>query len=310
MDAVKASFVEADEAGWLHHDLESYIEWFAADAELTAGRSDTPGPYDITSNRETLKAVRSMEFQAPLPPGFRFDYPRLDVNLSDDKATLAISTLVRFDGGYQTWDGKVELRRTSQGWKAVESRWWLVNQKTGDELTTFDAVTLARLDDEVEKQRVAGDRHALADALFNARRVADAHKITKDLTSMPNAPVSDWILRGRLALPAYDPADAVVAFKNAVSLDPRAPIPYYKELIVAAPPKLELTGVDLPADREQSLRSRNSETPAEIAVHNTTPYTLDIYWLDFEGRRHHDELGEGRHVVRLDMREAEPLEAI
>jgi serine/threonine protein kinase/tetratricopeptide (TPR) repeat protein len=241
---------EADEAGWLHHDLESYMEWFADDAELISGRSDTPGPYDITIDRDTLKAVRSMEFQGSFPPGFRFDYPKLDVNLGDDKATLAGTTVVRFDGGYQTWDGKVEVRKTKHGWKAVKGRWWIVNQKIGDELTTYDAATWKRLDDEVEKQRVAGDRHALADALVNARRVAEAHKITKDLTSTPDAPVNDWILRGRVALSDHDPADAIVAYKKALSLDPNAQIPPYKELIVAAPPTLEISGFDLPADRE------------------------------------------------------------
>jgi hypothetical protein len=60
---------------------------------------------------------------------------------------------------------------------------------------------------------------------------------------------------------------------------------------VEAPPSLELTGVDLPADQESSVRSRESTTSAELVVHNDTPYTLDVYWLNFEGQR------EGRNRI-------------
>jgi hypothetical protein len=291
IEAIKASFVDADEAGWLHQDLDSYMDAWADDARLIIARGEDSGPYDVTSDRQTIQAVHKMVFQAIFGAGLRIDYKKLDVALAGETATIKRSTVVRFSGGYETWGGIVDMRKDAGGWKAFKSRSWIVNKKQGQDLTTFDADTWKRLDAEVEKRRVEGDLHKLAQAFFDAYRFAEAHQVAKELTSKTDSPASDWTLRGSFALRAGDPSDAIAAFKKALSLDPNAPIPPYDELIVAAPPSLQLTGVDLPADREGSVRSLSSDASAELFVHNGTPYTLDIYWLNFQGQR------EGRNRV-------------
>jgi hypothetical protein len=161
----------------------------------------------------------------------------------------------------------------------------MVNRKFNGALTTFDAATWKALDDRVQQCRAEGDARRLAQSLSDAHRFTEAFEVTKQLSSQADAPASDWILHASTALGAGMPGDALAAYKKALTLDPNASVPNYRELAVAAPPSLALVGVDLPPDREGSVRSIHSDTPAELVVHNKTAYTLDVVWLNFNAQR-------------------------
>jgi tetratricopeptide (TPR) repeat protein len=235
IDAIKSSFVAAEEVGRLHRDLESHMKWWAEGGQSTLGRGDEAGPYDVTLDRQTLQAVHSLMFQGVFRPITRMDFEKLDVELSDNMATLRTSTVLRLSGGYETWNGIFKLRKKQDGWKAVEGRRWTVSKKLDQVRTDYDVETWKRLDAKVEDCRAKGDLRQLAVALADAYRLVEAHRVLMELTSKNNSPASDWVFRGRIALGAGKPSDTIASFKQALSLDPKAAIPQLDELIVAGP---------------------------------------------------------------------------
>ena len=284
-EAIKTAFVAADKVGWLYHDLESHMRWWTDDAKFTGGRGEQPGPYDVTRNRSETQAVRSLAFQELPDSGVDFVYEKLAIGGEGDARTLRTRTVVQFTGGFQTWEAVYSLRKTAAGWHAVDTRAWIVNQELGGELTTYDAAAWKRLDDVVEQRRAEDDLHKLIQAQTDAYRFAEAHATAKQITAADADAAADWALRGSTAVRAGDAEDAIAAFKQALKRDPTAAIPAYRELIVPAPPTLRLAGLDLPADREGSVRSLEGESTAELVIHNRTPYTLEVTWLNYEGQR-------------------------
>jgi hypothetical protein len=171
------------------------------------------------------------------------------------------------------------------GWLEGVSASRVINKKDRTQLTLYNPETWKKLDAKVAKLRSDGDLRKLAQALLNAFRITEAHQVTQDLTSLPKATVTDWKLRGTTALRADAPSDTIIAYKKALSLDPNAALPPYKELITPAPPTFRLKGFDLPPDREGSIRSTDSKRHGTMIFRNQTAYTLEIFYLNGDGKR-------------------------
>lgn len=124
-------------------------------------------------------------------------------------------------------DEVYRLRRTKNGWKVFENRAWPVAIRLRFTVTLFDAKKWKELDASVEGLKGDGNQRALAKALFDAYRFDEAHDIARKYTTDGRQNAADWAWRGQVAVVAGDAEDAKAAFDKALSLDPKAPVPYY-----------------------------------------------------------------------------------
>jgi tetratricopeptide (TPR) repeat protein/tRNA A-37 threonylcarbamoyl transferase component Bud32 len=284
VDALLRAVYGAEQAGWLHHDVDTNLATLAEDLTLVLGRGPQPDRYDRAVNRQAYESAQRLQFQGPPPDNLKFVYETIAADFEDDQARHDYQLVVQFPVGFDKYSATTRLRRSAQGWQVLESRWWPVKKQRGDHVTVYDAAGLKSLDDAVDQRRAAGDQRGLVESLTIAERMNEAHQAARALSESPGATAADWALRGSSALRAYDAADGIASFKRAIALDGNAPVPPLRELIVAAPPDLTLDGTDYPAEREAEFRSGDGARVA-LTIVNDSHYTLEIFWLDRGGTR-------------------------
>jgi len=216
-------------AGFERKDVTEFMKPWTDDAKIIEGREEKPGKYDHVITRKQLEGMVRLMFSVPGPEGgykVTFESPRVEID--GDKAELRVMTIVKWDEEGENMERLSEiylLRRTAGGWRVYENRFWMVESKRGDETIDYDASGWKALDAKVEAAEKEGDLARLVDALDDARRLVEAHKVAKKLTAGDGATADDWLRRGSQALSAGDPDDAIKAFREALKLDPDALVP-------------------------------------------------------------------------------------
>jgi WD40 repeat protein/tetratricopeptide (TPR) repeat protein len=224
-EAIKDLVIRTEFAGWIGHDLKSYMAVRAADfRSIASARTEQPGPYEFVLDRKQVEAVRRLQFRGP-PPKLRPAYENVRVQRADGEAILTTRLTIQGKEFFETWDTICRLRQTPGGWKVFEERGWIVRKKEGSQTTVCDASYWKARDALVEKVRGQGAAAALARALEEANRPREAHAVARELTAKHPDQASHWALRGELALKAGDAADAQAAFDKARELDPAASSP-------------------------------------------------------------------------------------
>jgi tetratricopeptide (TPR) repeat protein len=225
-EAIKRSLLSAELTGWRHGDLVRYLSMWTDDGRMVLARAEQPGPQDLTLSKPMLAEIRRIQFN---PPHVRekFAWEKAQIDVAGDRGTMRRRLVIRWEGGYRIYDSVLRLRRTGRQWQVYEDRSWVVKHKQGNEVQLYDQGALEKMDAAIETLRQKGDLAKLADALAEARRPAEAHKVARQLTEKPNATAADWVLRGRTAVEAGAAKDALAAFRKALALDPRAPVPAY-----------------------------------------------------------------------------------
>jgi WD40 repeat protein len=219
--AVKEVVLRGEQAGWVEHDRARWLDLFTEDVEVSTGRSEKPGPEDVTLDRRRLDGTTRFWFAGPPAPGSGFTYHDPQVEIDGDVARVRLKATAAWEESFETYAVAYRLRRTAKGWKVSHLRSWSLVRKEGPEFTHYDAETFAKLDGAVKAARKddAGQR---IDALFRARRFAEAHAAAREQTDKPGATAADWVRRSRLALTAGDPDDALAALRRAHQIDPTA----------------------------------------------------------------------------------------
>ncbi len=223
---IKKFVLDAQQAGFVRHDLETYLAQWADDARIVGARGEAPGKHELTLVRKQIDATRRLRFRGkPEIRSMSFASPR--VTVEGDEAILRVLHTVEFEGGFESVSEIYRLRRTANGWKVYENRWWPVRAKYGERKFDFNEGTWKELDARVEECRRKGDLRELLRALFDAFRFAEAHETARKLTGGADVEALDWVMRGQAAVLAGDGKDAAQAFQKALELDPRAPVPSY-----------------------------------------------------------------------------------
>jgi ketosteroid isomerase-like protein len=227
-DDIKDVVFDCTRAGIERGDLATFMKMWADDAKVVEGREEKPGKRDHTITRKQLEATCRLMFSFPVPDGgykVTFESPRVEVK--GDKAELRVMTTAQWDE-----DGEMDrqseiylLRRTADGWRVYENRYWMVEARQGDKTIDYDVKGWKLLDEIVAAAEKEDDLVKLVEALDDARRLTEAHNVAKKLTARDGATAEDWSRRGLQALSAGDADDATKAFKEALKLDPDADVP-------------------------------------------------------------------------------------
>jgi hypothetical protein len=220
---------ECTRAGLERGDLAAFMKQWADDAKVIEARQEKPGKYEQTMNRKQLEAICRLSFSVAAPDGgykVTFDSPRVEVK--GDKAELRVMTTAQWDEDGVHLDRQSEiflLRRTADGWRVYENRYWMVESRQGDKTIDYDAKGWKLLDEIVEAAEKEDDLAKLVEALEDARRLDEAHQAAKKLTAREDATAEDWVTRGWQAVSAGDAEDATKAFREALKRDPDAEVP-------------------------------------------------------------------------------------
>lgn len=219
---------DALRAGFERGDLAAFMKCFADDAKLIEGREEKPGKHDHTLSRKQVEGLMRLAF-ADLPEGgFKVTFASPRVEVTGDKAELRVMTTIQWDEDGEEKDRQSEiylLRRTADGWRVYENRFWMVESVQKDKTIDYDAKGWKTLDAIVAEAEKAGDLNKLIDALDDARRVVEAHRVAQKLTASDGATADDWVRRGWAAAEAGDLDDAMKAFREALKLDADAVVP-------------------------------------------------------------------------------------
>ena len=216
---------ESQRGGYERHDFEAYMAIWAEDAKIISARSSEPDKYDIEMTRSQIEDLARLKFRAPAPTDVKFQFDAVRVDLSGDEAILEYQVTVTTESTVDIGNEIYRLRKTSDGWKAYENRYWPLELRVDDQVIKYDATTRAERDDEVERTLKNNDRLALAFALMDARRYKECHTTAKQLTSESADDPEAWTLRGHAALSVGDAKDAETSFRRALDLDENAHVP-------------------------------------------------------------------------------------
>jgi hypothetical protein len=134
-----------------------------------------------------------------------FDNARVEV--SGDTAELRWRTTFRTEGFEEVTSELYKLRKTSEGWRAFENRYWTITSGQPGGAPVKDVAYWAAQDTRVKAAQQTGDGLAEAIALMDANRFADAHQ---RLTSLPEEKLvpSAWALRAIVAVIVGNVPDA------------------------------------------------------------------------------------------------------
>lgn len=225
--------LEAMRAGYERHDATAYLALWADDARLTGGRGELPGRYDFTLDRSSIEAAQSIRF-CGTPPRYSFDFERAEGRVDGDEARLRTVTVLDFEGGFEREGEIYRLRRTPDGWRLFENRWWPIAEVVGDETLHFDAALWRELDARVARLEGAADPRERARALGAAYRFEECCSAWRRVTERDDARAADWAEYGRRALQVGEAGEALRAFRVALELDPAAPVPPHARAYLAA----------------------------------------------------------------------------
>jgi WD40 repeat protein len=226
-EAVKDAVFQAQEGGWMRHDLAAYLRPWTEDAREVIGRREEPEESDVVLDRARIEAVRRVQFRYTPSPDMRSGNENVRVEIQGDLAVIRWDGTVQIDEWFKTWRNVGHLRKTPQGWKLYASRGWPIALRTQRVLFAIDAAYWKEKDAAAEQARAGRDLRKLVGALDEAARHPEAYKVARDLTADAKATAADWVLRGDAALNAGDAADALASFRRARALDVEVALPFY-----------------------------------------------------------------------------------
>ena len=217
---------DSQRAGFERHDISGYLSIWSKDARIVGGRSERPGRYETVLKRDQIEATRTLRFKAKAPENVKLDFINVTAKVDGDTAVL------RYQAKYSRASEHSEsvheiyrLRKTNDGWKVYENRYWPVEIRLHDHVVKYNDKAWRRLDAEVTRQAAAGDFAAHINALFDAFRFSEAYSVCKkEAVNIPDD-ADVWIFRGHAAMLTGHAKDSLASFRKSRELDAKAPIP-------------------------------------------------------------------------------------
>jgi hypothetical protein len=185
-------------------DVDAHLAIWAPDSNIIRARAREPGPYDVKVPvdrlRPTLRMIVGRETRR------KVEVDKIEVELTDDDATLSWRS-VSSEKATDYFREAFVLRRTRDGWRVVEKRYWPTGREDeSGERHRFSKSTFEELDRHVEAVRASGDQRVALYALFGAYRFAEALELARALSTHPD--LADKWLWEMLALSALMMGDA------------------------------------------------------------------------------------------------------
>lgn len=146
----------------------------------------------------------------------KVEVDKIDVEVRGDDATLSWRS-VSSEKATDYFREAFVLRRTRDGWRVVEKRYWpTAREEESGERHRFSKSTFDEMDRHVEAMKATGDQRRVLYALFGAYRFAEALELARSLSTHPD--LADKWLWEMLALSAMmmgDAEEAAAAYARA-----------------------------------------------------------------------------------------------
>ena len=201
-------------AGFVNHDLETYMSLWAPDIQVIRGRRPAPGPHDWTLDFASLQQTRALMFS--VPPGQTTSYSSRTVafSLEGDTAVIQLETTVIEQ--YQHVDGGIfRLRKVGEQWVVFEYRWWPISETRGSMVSTYDDQLWAEEDRMVELGRADRSDLDTQTALDAGYRIPEAYELAVTWTEEEPRFGHAWLIRGRFAMELGRAQDAITSYRQA-----------------------------------------------------------------------------------------------
>jgi len=232
-EEIRETVFTAQRAGFLHHDVDAYLEAWADDGRLVIGRGPEPSEHDTTWDRERLEASRHMRFAAEPPDDRQMEHADVEVRLEGDgRAELRCRTTTRTGRMVEVVDEIYRLQRTEDGWRIVENRAWPVRVGTPDDMVEYDAEAYRDADRAVADALDRGPPAAAARVMMAAWRFEEAYDVARRAVEEDPTPDALDVL-ARLATLLGEREVAVDAYRRLHEASPDAGLPEWAHEAIA-----------------------------------------------------------------------------
>jgi hypothetical protein len=195
-------------------DVDAHLAVWTPDSAIVRARAREPGPYDVKVPldrlRPTLRMIVGRETRR------KVEVDKIEVEVKGDDATLSWRS-VSSEKATDFFREAYVLRRTRDGWRVVEKRYWpTAREDESGERHRFSKSTFDEMDRQVDAMRATGDQRRLLYALFGAYRFAESLELARALSTHPD--LADKWLWEMLALSALmmgDAEEAAAAYARA-----------------------------------------------------------------------------------------------
>lgn len=195
-------------------DVDAHLAVWAPDAVIIRARAREPGPHDVKVPVDRLKPTLRMIVGRETRRKVEVD--KIEVEVKGDDATLSWRS-VSSEKATDFFREAYVLRRTRDGWRVVEKRYWpTAREEESGERHRFSSSTFAEMDRYVDAMKATGDQRQVLYALFGAYRFAEALDLARALSTHPD--LADKWLWEMLALSALmmgDAEEAAAAYSRA-----------------------------------------------------------------------------------------------
>jgi ketosteroid isomerase-like protein len=218
-DAIFKSVGDAMRAGFIEHDVEAYLAIWTDDAVLIGGRGPDASASDLRLEREQFEAIKRLRFAPPASP-VEITVPEHEVSISGEEAVLRWRMRFAAEGFVEEAQEVYKLRKTSEGWRVYENRYWTLTSGDPKTPTQTDAAYWETQDQSVLKATESGTASEQINALTQAMRWNEAHALLTEVTTKNPQVAADWAYRGSVALQLGLIADATQSSCQARRLAP------------------------------------------------------------------------------------------
>lgn len=285
-DAIKLMVYQAHKDGWVDHRYDDYLSIFSDDVSVTTGRGPEANQYDVTSDRATYEAIIALKYHGPPPGGEHYiAHQTIDGAVDGDRAWLQAEYMYYFPDGFAIDGAKLQLKKINGSWKVDKSREWPIIKRINDRLVRYDEQAWNDFDERVRQARSQNKLRSEVQALRDGYRFVEAMEAIRKVTELPDVEAKDWLIRAEIAFWASAPEEVIPSYRTALKIDPNASVPDYEALVEHAPPEFAIDPFDLPPSKEGSIRSISGGPASQMVFENRTPYTLDVYWINYRGKR-------------------------
>jgi hypothetical protein len=208
---------------------------WAKDAKLVSGRSAKRDEYDHELRYAAFRRSAQLRSKGKADAKLELAYRDQHVTIDGDRATVTWTIQVRWrstrDGttGREDTAERWELRRTPDGWRVTENRFWPLRLTVADQTVVFDEAHWRKKDAAVTLAQASDDPLRTIGALWEAWRLKEALEVARKLTADRPGDPTGWAWRARVANRMRLVVEALEAYERLRVIDPRADVPGWVE---------------------------------------------------------------------------------
>lgn len=229
--AIVAMIQSSQRQGIIDRKPAAYMRIWDREAVIIAARTEQADRYDHVLEFDKIRQAAEARSQGKPDAKLEFHYADTKVEIQGKRATVTWRLKVTWRDlqseatGEELTAERFVLRKTAEGWRVVENRFWPLVLKDADQEQTFDPARWKELDAAVDQARRLRNEPKLLQALFDAWRLKEGLELARKRTTTFPKNADAWAWRARFADRLRRITETVDAFEKLKALDPKARIP-------------------------------------------------------------------------------------